>query len=470
MTPFPNSGFEHDLWVAVDAPLHSVYVVYQKDDSLIVLDTNVCNGSHLAACATLSPPTIHTGTDPESVVLDQQTQTLYTANEVDNDVSVIDASNCNAQTTTGCRHPAPAFTSQPGALAADAAAHTLYDTSGASSVAMINTSACNTDSLAGCAQTPPTVTVGEFPDAVAVDHRTHTAYVANHGSGATGTVSVIDDRTCNATRSAGCATVSTLQVPGGNPDDIAVDPATDTIYVATITSNGPDLVSVFNGATCNATSTGDCDQTPATIAVGRSGDAPSDSSLNLAVNQATNTIYAANVFNNGPDMPPPYLGNSVYVINGATCDAANRTGCGQTPATVTLAPNPPVGSNPSGIAVDQATNTIYTANIADDEHPGTVSVINGATCDAANTHGLRPNPRHRPRRLRRKRHRHRPPNPRGLRHQHLRHQRLGDRRRHLQRLRHRRLQPDPDQSRSRQLPERDRRRPRGRQRLRHQRR
>jgi DNA-binding beta-propeller fold protein YncE len=75
------------------------------------------------------------------------------------------------------------------------------------------------------------------------------------------------------------------------------------------------------------------------------------------------------------------------VIKGATCDAKNTTGCGQTPATVTLAPNPPVGSNPSGIAVDQATNTIYTANIADGEHPGTVSVINGKTCNGQNISG-----------------------------------------------------------------------------------
>ena len=57
------------------------------------------------------------------------------------------------------------------------------------------------------------------------------------------------------------------------------------------------------------------------------------------------------------------------------------------PATVTLASNPPIGSNPSGIAVDQATNTIYTANIADGEHPGTVSVINGNTCNGQNTSG-----------------------------------------------------------------------------------
>ncbi|MDQ2797003.1 MAG: hypothetical protein M3Y06_07555 [Actinomycetota bacterium] len=387
VTPFPPVFFEHDLWVAVDPHLHSVYVVYQKDDSMIVVDTNVCNGSHLAACATLSLPTIHTGSDPESVVLDKQTQTLYAANQVDNNVSVIDASRCNAQITTGCRHPAPAFTSQPGALAADAAAHTLYDTSGASSVAMINTNDCNSDSLAGCDRTPASVNVGEGPSAVAVNHQTHTVYIANFESGTTGTVSVIDARTCNASDQAGCASLQTLHVPGGNPDDIAVNASTDTIYVATITGTGPDLVSVFNGATCNATNAGGCGQTPATIAAGASGDRSGNSSLKLAVNQATNTIYASNLFNIDQFSPPPYFGNSVYVINGATCDATNTTGCGHTPATVTIAPNPPVGSNPSGIAVDQATNTIYTANLADGEYPGTVSVINGTTCNGQNTSG-----------------------------------------------------------------------------------
>ena len=33
----------------------------------------------------------------------------------------------------------------------------------------------------------------------------------------------------------------------------------------------------------------------------------------------------------GLGSPPPFLGNRVYVIDGATCDAANTTGCGETP-------------------------------------------------------------------------------------------------------------------------------------------
>ena len=335
---------------------------------------------------------------------------------------------------------------------------------------MTDTSSCNADRLSGCAGMPPTVTVGEFPRAVAVDHLTDTAYIANHGSGSTGTVSVINTRTCNAHTSSGCGHLQTLQVPGGNPDDIAVNSATDTIYVATITSSGPDLVSVFNGATCNASDTVGCGQTPATVAVGSSGDAPDNSILELAVNRATNTVYASNVFNTGLGSPPPFLGNRVYVINGATCDAANTTGCGETPAVVTLSPNPPVGSNPFAIAVDQATNTIYTANIADGEHPGTVSVINGARCNGQDTSGCDQTPADRPSRLRRRRHRGRPHDPRGVRDEHRRHQRLGDQRRHLQRLRHHRLPQIPDRRLGWQLPRRDRSRPYRRQRLRQQRR
>jgi DNA-binding beta-propeller fold protein YncE len=378
VTPFRQAPFEHDLWVAVDAPLHSVYVVYQKDDSLIVVDTNLCNGSHPAACTALRPPAIHTGADPESVVLDGQTQTLYTADEVDNDVSLIDAARCNAQTTSGCRHPAPdAAISGPGALAAYPAVHTTYVTSGSNTVSMIDTSACNAGHPSGCATAPPTVTVGDNPVGIAVDSQAHTVYVANAGTGKSGTVSVIDVATCNATDPADCGTPATLHVPGGHPDGITVDTATSTIYVATITSKGPDLISVFNAATCNAASTTGCGQAPAVLKVGDSGGGPSNSVLSLAVDQATNTLYATNVILN----TVPFGGDRAYVINGATCDAASTAGCGQTPATINA------GFNPWGIVVDQATETIYTADIADGEHPGTVSVINGATCNGTNHSG-----------------------------------------------------------------------------------
>jgi DNA-binding beta-propeller fold protein YncE len=377
VTPLPLIGFDHSLWVAVDAPLHSVYVSFQKDDGLVVVDTSVCNGSHLAACAALRPPAIHTGADPEGMVLDSQTQTLYTANEVDNDLSVIDASRCSAQTIAGCRQPAPAMALAAGAGAADPAVHTAYITSGSNTVSMIDTANCNASHLSGCAATPPTVTVGAGPNAVAVDRQTHTVYVANVGNGSSGSVSVINAVTCNATNTGGCSNLATLQVAGGNTDDIAVDAATGTLYVATLTSSGPNLISVFNAATCNATHTTGCGQAPAVLSIGDSGGAQFGSVLSLAVNQVTNTIYATNVVTN----TVPFGGDSVYVINGATCDAVTAVGCAQTPATITA------GFNPWGIAVDQVTDTVYTANIADGEHPGTVSVINGATCNGTDHTG-----------------------------------------------------------------------------------
>ena len=386
----PGPGFgDHALWLAVDAPLHSVYVVFQKDDALKVIDTNVCSGSEPARCATLIPAEVHTGGDPESVILDPQTQTLYTANWVDNDVSVIDATRCNAQATSGCRHPAPAVTLPgPGGVAVDPAVHTTYVTTASNAVAMIDTRRCNAHHPAGCATPPPTAAVGASPDAIAVDRRTHTVYVANQGAGSTGTVSVLDARTCNASRSAGCSTVSTLQVPGGHPLDIAINPVTNTIYVTTITSSGPNQISVFNGATCDAANTAGCVQTPATVMFGDSGAGAGGSVAYLAVDHVTNTVYATNVV-----FGHPFVGDSVFVINGATCDAANTTGCSQAPATVTLGYDPlRIAYNPYGIAVDQATDTVYTANLADGEEPGTVSVINGATCNGHDTNGCAQTP------------------------------------------------------------------------------
>jgi DNA-binding beta-propeller fold protein YncE len=252
---------------------------------LVVVDTSVCNGRHRAACATLRPPTIHTGSHPEGTLLDGQTQTLYTADEVDNTVSVIDAARCNATTTRGCRQQPPALPLPGhGAPATDPAVATLYVPTGTNTVAMINTRACNAHHLAGCAHPPSTVTVGANPTGVAVDSKTRTVYVANFGSGKTGSVSVLDARTCNATRTSGCTRLPTLQVPGGHPDGIAVNAATGTLYVATVTANGLNLISVFNGATCNAATTTGCGQAPAVLQVGASSGG--NSALSVAIDQA----------------------------------------------------------------------------------------------------------------------------------------------------------------------------------------
>ena len=107
-----------------------MYVVNHKDDDASVINARTCNGTHLAACKTLVPATIHTGTSPEAVAVNPRTQTVYVGNEFDHDISVIAAALCDASTTSGCRHPAPttAAGSGPNDVAVDPAARTAYVT------------------------------------------------------------------------------------------------------------------------------------------------------------------------------------------------------------------------------------------------------------------------------------------------------------------------------------------------------
>ena len=110
--------------------------------------------------------------------------------------------------------------------------------------------------------------------------------------------------------------------------------------------------------------------------------------MNLAVNDATNTVYLTNV----SDLSAPHWeGNGVYVVNGATCDAANTTGCGQTPALITGGLSSSLSTGPLtipwGIAIDEATDTVYVTLQAGGDYAGNVLVVNGAICNGSDTAG-----------------------------------------------------------------------------------
>ena len=434
VTPFPDPSFnENTVWIAVDPQFHTVYAVYNRDDTLVAIDTRVCNGGHLAACATLDPPTIHTGEQPEGAVLDPGTQTLYVADQFGNDVSVIDAARCNAAMTVGCRRRPPAVPLvAPGGVAVDTREHTAYVTAGPGAMALIDTRRCSAWSAVGCAAAPPTVAAGDTPVAVAVSHRTHTIYVADYGSGSEGSVAVLDARACDAAHPAGCALLHTLPLPGGHPDDLAVDPLTGTLYVATVAPSGPNLVSVFDAATCDATNAAGCAQKPNTVAVGDSGDG--SSALSIALNPLTDTLYATNLVTAGPGA---FTGSSVYVIDGARCSASVHSGCSQIPAVITVPATESSGSTPVGVAVDPLTDTVYTADLdGGDVGTGTVAVIDGATCNGHATAGCGSDPDHRSHAVRHRGRGRRSVDARGLRHQHRGHERVGHRRQRLQCTRH----------------------------------
>ena len=88
------------------------------------------------------------------------------------------------------------------------------------------------------------------------------------------------------------------------------------------------------------------------------------------MDQATDTIYTANIADG------EHAG-TVSVINGATCNGTDHTGCGQTPAKVAA------GFGAVGVTIDPATNTVYVTNIEDTS----VTMINGATCNGSDTSG-----------------------------------------------------------------------------------
>jgi len=185
------------------------------------------------------------------------------------------------------------------------------------------------------------------PFTLAVNDATSSIYVTDLGAH---TVSVIDGKTCNATNVSGCrhrpVTVNVGQTPGG----IAVDTRTDTIYVTGESSND---VSVIDGKTCNATTTGGCRQTPVHVLAGAGA-------RGIAVNEVTDTVYVANT-----------IANTVSVIDGATCNATVQTGCSRRAAVA------PVGVSPRRVAVDELTNTIYITNAGSN----TVTMLNGRTCN-----------------------------------------------------------------------------------------
>ena len=128
---------------------------------------------------------------------------------------------------------------------------------------------------------------------------------------------------------------------------------------------------MLNAATCNAHHTSGCGQAPAVVKVGQG-------TFGLAVSVATDTIYGPNA---GSAASGFTNGHTVSVINGATCNGTDHTGCGHLAATATA------GRQPEGAAMDDATHTVYVANNANGDSPGTVSVINTATCNGTVTTG-----------------------------------------------------------------------------------
>jgi DNA-binding beta-propeller fold protein YncE len=367
----------HPWALTLDQADHTLFVANNQDDTLSAINASTCNAVDQSSCAQ-TPPTSQVGAGPQALATDPSTGAVYAANFSAGTISVVRSARCNAMVTTGCRGEAPtsAVGSGPNSVAVDAATDTVYVANRVdNTVSVLDASQCNATEATGCAAPAATVHVGDGPSSIAIDQATDSVYVANNSAG---TISVIDGATCNATDRAGCGGTPATITVGSGPSGIGIDSTTDSIYVtdAGTTSSG-DTVSVIDGATCNATVQSGCGQTPATVMV---GPVP----LGIGVNPTTNSIY---VVNSGPlDGPVSGFGDNVSLIDGVTCNGTDHAGCGEVAATVT------VGSGPLGIAVDQGTNKIYVVNNKGGDVPASLSVINGASCDAAKTSGCSAQP------------------------------------------------------------------------------
>jgi Phosphotransferase enzyme family len=113
-------------------------------------------------------------------------------------------------------------------------------------------------------------------------------------------------------------------------------------------------VAVVNAATCNAKNTSGCGQSPAVVKVGKG-------TFVLALSAATGTIYGPN--------------------SGLSFNGTGHSGCGHLAATVK------VGLGPFGVDVNDRTHTVYVANKRLRRLTGNGVVINGATCNGTDTSG-----------------------------------------------------------------------------------
>jgi DNA-binding beta-propeller fold protein YncE len=355
--------------VVVDGALHTVFTANAGDDTLSAINTRTCDGTVTSGCAKRPPNQQATSLQepgfnsfPNGMALIPQSGTAYLVNIGGrNIVSVTSIRRCNAVNTSGCRAEAPTVPEGANLVSADPATNTIYAGNLTQpQIDVISAATCHAADLAGCAPVAEIPVAAPGAEVGAIDEATRTLYAADPPSR---NVFMINTAACNATSTSGCAQHPPTVTIGPVPQVPAVNPATQTMYVSYGANGVANKVAVVNAATCNAQDTAGCVQAPAVVNVGTG-------TVILTVSAATDTLYG-----------PASGGDTVAVINGATCNGTDHSGCGHLAATVK------VGSGPFGAAVSDRTHTLYVANNASGDSPGTVSVINSATCNGTVTTG-----------------------------------------------------------------------------------
>ena len=187
-----------------------------------------------------------------------------------------------------------------------------------------------------------------MPQQIAVDEATNTIYVVNQGDG---TVSVVSGSRCNGTDTTGCnQSWPTISV-GNSPQALDFNPINHTLYV---TNTNDNTVSVISTHHCNSSDTSSC----APVATFPVGAAPR--AVGIVLDK--NTVFVGN----RDDL-------TVSIIGGATCNGSYTSGCPQSPPPAVLVGAFPdtggIGSNILGrsISVDQKKHIVYVPIIGDSD-------------------------------------------------------------------------------------------------------
>jgi YVTN family beta-propeller protein len=290
-------------------------------------------GAHAGWLTHARAGSVPTGDGANWVTVDPATRTIYVANLLAGTISVIDASTCNADRTSGCEVVAaiPAGTT-PFATAIDARSRTLYASNvDIGAVSVFDVSECNARLVSGCAGARATVDVGGFPLGIALDPASDTVYVGGDGQDP---LALLDGATCNGVVTSGCGVVARALIGPAITLPFA-DPATRTIYVPG-TGADIDRLTVLDARACNARVTAGCGGPFATASAGAFA-------ITGLLDPATRTVYVGNADD-----------GTVSVIDAARCNGAVTSGCGDDARLIPVAPSPE-----AGMAVDQASHTLF---------------------------------------------------------------------------------------------------------------
>ena len=300
--------------VAVNPVTNKIYVANASGANAVTVVDGATNSTTSISDAN--------ATQPSAVAVNAVTNTVYVANKQSNNVTVINGSTNTYVATV------PVGTT-PTAIAVDPITNYIYvANAGSSNVSVINGS---TNAVTN------TLSAGTGPVALTVNPITNLIYALSKGTSPSfnGSVTVIT----GATGSTAAAVSTTVNV-GTQPSSIAVNAATNEIYVANTGSNN---VTVINGGTNQTTTIQD-----------PNGSGP----IAVGINAGTNTVYVAN------SGASPAFAGSVSVFNGASNS---------------LITNIALGTDPTALSVNEITNQIYVTNLGSNN----LSVINGASNTAS---------------------------------------------------------------------------------------